>query len=84
MKRKTKLDRQIDFIKVCLLVVAVLLVIFTAVIITIFKETGCEPSTLITCFFATFSFEIIGCVLIKIFKLKFPSKKEDNDNDCSG
>ncbi len=77
MKKKTKKEKQIDFIKLCLLVVAVLLITFTIVMIDTFRTYGAVPDTLVTCFFATFSFEIIGCVLIKIFKTIYPDRHKD-------
>jgi len=46
------------------------LVTFAIAMIVIFAVSGSEPSTLITCVFATFGGEVLSCALIKIFKLK--------------
>jgi len=75
-----KKNKVLNTLTKCLIVVAVLLIIYTITVLIIFAKTGTEPTTLTTCFFATFSFEVIGCTLIKIFKLKFPTK--ENNNDC--
>ena len=79
MRKKSKKEKELDTIKIVLLVVCVLIIIFTAVCMYVFSKTGYEPSTLITCFFATFSFELIACAFIKIFKLKFPSKEKEKE-----
>lgn len=81
MKKKTRKEREIDFIKLCLLVVAILLIAFTITMIRTFWMCGSVPDTLVTCFFATFSFEIIGCVCIKVFKMKYPDKKKEENED---
>lgn len=81
MRRRTRKQKEIDFIKVCLLVVCILLIVFTVVMIDTFRKYGAVPDTLVTCFFATFSFEIIGCALIKIFKLKFPQQKDKEEEN---
>lgn len=78
-KKKSLKNKEIDFMKLCLLLVFVLLISFTIVILILFSKTGTEPSTLITAFFTTFSFELVSCALIRIFKLKFPSKKNNED-----
>lgn len=78
--KKSKKQKEIDFIKVCLLIVAVLLILFTISMVITFWRCGNVPDTLVTCFFATFSFEIVGCVCIKVFKIKFPDKKKEEDN----
>ena len=80
MRKRSKKEKELDTIKIVLLVVCVLIIIFTAVCLYVFSKTGYEPSTLITCFFATFSFELIACAFIKIFKLKFPDKKDKDNN----
>jgi archaellum biogenesis protein FlaJ (TadC family) len=53
----------------------VFLIVFTMAMIVIFSVSGSEPSTLITCVFATFGGEVLSCALIKIFKLKEEPKK---------
>jgi hypothetical protein len=51
------------------------LVVFAITMIVIFAVSGSEPSTLITCVFATFGGEVLSCALIKIFKLKEEPEK---------
>ena len=80
-KRKSLKEKEVDFIKLCLLVVAILLISYTIISQIIFVKTGEEMGTLTTCFFAAFSFEIIGCVCIKVFKIKFPDKRKENEED---
>lgn len=46
------------------------LIAFTFAMIIIFANTQSEPSTLITCVFATFGGEVLSCALIKIFNIK--------------
>ena len=46
------------------------LIVFTLAMVVIFAITQSEPSTLITCVFATFGGEVLSCALIKIFNIK--------------
>lgn len=77
--KQTKKNKSINTLTICLIVVAVLLIAYTSVVLYLFLKTGNEPSTLTTCFFATFSFEVVGCTAIKIFKIKFPAKEKNDD-----
>ena len=83
MRKRSRKDKSLDTIKIVLVVACVLIIIFTAVCLWVFRKTGYEPSTLITCFFATFSFELIACACIKIFKLKWPSKEKEETDEQS-
>lgn len=78
MKKRLTVNKVIDILLACVIITALILLIFTAIMIWIFVKYGSEPTTLIGCFFTAFSFEIIACALIKIFKLKF-NKGENNE-----
>lgn len=51
------------------------LIIFTLICLVLFATGHDEPSTLITCVFATFGGEVLSCALIKIFKIKEEPEK---------
>lgn len=57
--------------KICLIIIAVFLIIFTAAILYIFRQTGCEPSTLITCVFTACTGELGFMAFIKNSKNKY-------------
>lgn len=61
-----------------LLFSAILLIVFTIVMIILFALYQTEPTTLITCFFACFGIESINTV--RIWKTK---RKEGKNNDTN-
>lgn len=54
------------------------LLVYTAISLLLFKESMNEPSTLTTCIFGAFGGEFLTCGLIKIFKLRHPKEDETN------
>lgn len=71
MKKLNALDYYIIFS-------IVILLIYTAINLVIFKESMTEPTTLTTCVFGAFGGEFLTCGLIKIFKIK------RGDRDANG
>lgn len=56
------------------------LIIYTIAQTIVTIKTGVESSTLTTCFFSVFGGEVLLCALIKKFKLKNESKKDESED----
>lgn len=56
------------------------LMIYTIAQTVVTIKTGVESSTLTTCFFSVFGGEVLLCALIKKFKLKNESKKDESED----
>lgn len=73
-KKKMKgLDKYVVFCFVSIIIYTIAQTVVTIM-------TGVESSTLTTCFFTVFGGEVLLCALIKKFKLKNESKKDESED----
>jgi len=76
-KRKKKRLKGLDkYVIFCF--VSIIIYTIAQTVVTI--KTGVESSTLTTCFFSVFGGEVLLCALIKKFKLKNESKKDESED----
>ncbi len=61
----------------------VILLVYSAIELTISTYSGISHDTLTTCFYSVFGGEILCCALIKIFKLKNADKEVMDDERYS-
>ena len=65
----------------CIIVDVLLIICFIVTMIILYCQTGAIPDTLCTCFFATAGGELLCTMMITLFKLKYPKKKEEEDDN---
>lgn len=76
-QRKRKKMKGLDkYVVFCF--VSIIIYTIAQTVVTI--KTGVESSTLTTCFFSVFGGEVLLCALIKKFKLKNESKKDESED----
>lgn len=81
MPKKTKKDelRKQKITNIALAIIAVFLIAFTISILLLYRITGTEPSTLITCVFGACTGELGFMALIKNSKHKYGIKDEEEN-----
>ena len=74
LKRKSTRKRRLSVLDLYVIFSIAALIVYTVVEQVMSYKTGCERSTLTTCFYAAFGGEILSAALIKIFKLTKETK----------
>ena len=84
-KHKTKVkntESKTKTLNFCIICDVCLIIGFVIAMIILYCTTGGIPDTLCTCFFATSGGELLCTMMITLFKLKYPKKKnEEEEND---
>ena len=76
------IDKKNRVTDIVMILSAILLIVFTIVVLIIFYKTGSEPSTLVAAFFAAFGFESGCCTFI--WRTKRRDRLDERRDICEG
>ena len=79
MQDKKQNDKEISSLTLYVVFSILAVIIYTIIEQVLSTVLGVHHDTLTTCFYSVFGGEILCCALIKIFKLKEPGNKAEED-----